>query len=178
MGISAELDLVLRQPYGPDTDYLRHLTAGRLSDWEIRQMIWRHLGHHPNYDDKAADAIADGLVEPLEDLLREGKAPRGGFGDIVRSLTAQMTSHELIGLAKDLGLGDRALPDGTTLNSLAKRLKPMVGGVLVEALDELTNRWREDGNFELKTRRRRDRRLEPIGRPYVPPSTQDAQRMR
>lgn len=178
MGISAELDLVLRQPYGPDTDYIQYLTAGRLSEWEVRQMIWRHLGYYPSYEDKAADAIADELIEPLEELLREGKAPRGGFHDVTSSLTELMTSHELIVLAKDLGLGGTALPHGTTLNTLAKRLKPMITEVLVEALDALTKRWREDGNFELKTRKRRDRRLEPLSPAYVPPSTQDARRMK
>lgn len=178
MGISAELDLVLRQPYGPDTDYIQYLTPGRLSEWEVRQMIWRHLGFYPAYEDVAADEIADDLVQPFEDLLREGKAPRGGFDDLARSLTCHRTSHELILLAKDLGLGDHALPDGTTLNTLAKRLKPMVAGVLVEALDALTKRWREDGNFELKTRKRRDRRLDPLTPSYTPPSTQDARRMR
>lgn len=178
MRLTEELDMVLREVDGPGTDF--RFLRGRLDDWDVRYLIWKHLGMEINSGNPVADRVAMELVPVFEDVLRDRGAPRGGFDAVAADLVKLMTLPELIAMMKDLGLADELLPEGTTVAKLARNLKPIVAKRLSDALTDTTNRWKADGNFELKARRRaldsRDRSAEPLSRPYEAPTSRDARR--
>ena len=104
-----------------------------------------------------------------------------------------LSAPQLLGLARLLEVQDHPFPDGITIRKLASALKPIIAKELEVRLIEAVRRWERQGHFghgregarlqrslhqaNARNPAKRDRRLEPIERPYAPSGAQDVRRI-
>lgn len=207
VNVSDELELILRLRPDFDGDFDALVDAAQGGGWEGDDARWtvaRRLDRYA-YGSAAlrqievweshgsSDLLADSLLELFASWVERGRPPfkfSGWANEQVRDLTAP----ELLGLARALELDDEVLPADLKIRKLAAALKVIVAGDLEARLVATVRRWESQGHFEhgrdgtqphrnlrratVRNRPKRDRTLEPLERPYVPPSTQDVRRTR
>lgn len=138
--------------------------------------VWDELGH--SSVGREAWRLEDDLVVIFEQLLKEGRAPRGGWRPVAAEMVKGRPVPELLPLVRDVGLGGEPLPAGTTPDTLAGTLRAMFVDRVAADFEAMERRWRDDANFELKKRKQtRRQRGEPIDRPFTPPSEPDPGKM-
>jgi hypothetical protein len=203
--VSDELELILRLGPNFDGDFDALVDAAQGDGWEgddARWTVTRRLDRY-GYGSAALRQIevweshgsngllAGSLLELFASWVERGR-PRLKFSGWANEQVRDLTAPELLGLARALGLDDEVLPAELKIRKLASALKVIVAGDLETRLVATVRRWESQGHFEhgrdgsqlhrnlrsatVRNRPKRDRTLEPLERPYVPPSTQDVRR--
>lgn len=176
---------------GWEADDARWTVTQRLGPYSIGSAALRQI------DVWDARESADLLVRPLLELFAswvEQGRPRLKFAGWVNERVRDLTAPQLLRLTRALELDDAVLADNLRIRKLASALRAVIVADLEDRLIATVRRWESQGHFDrsrdrsqlqrnlhratARSRPRRDRRADPLVRPYVPPGAQDLRRAR
>lgn len=128
-----------------DADPVSYELNQRIEDYEVARLVHSQVtGWYGSFD----DATTDRLHAEMAGWLRNGRPNHKAVDLLVIELLKDMTTPEAVAVCKDLGLGDTPIPDGTSVNGLAKALKKLAGPRFQLCLQEMLGRWSRLGFFD------------------------------